>query len=81
MYKPINKIPSSEFYEAFEVADDGELLAQWSTPEQRAYNKAHKTCPACKGRGYEVKFDKTTRRVEVDSVGCYQCMGTGAVLR
>jgi Zn ribbon nucleic-acid-binding protein len=79
MYKPINKLPMSEFYAAFEIAADDDLLLQWSTPEQREFNAAHTTCPTCEGRGYATYWDKNSRTLVRECIGCDTCLGTGSI--
>lgn len=86
MYRPIlpitqvNGFPIAPgYYEAFEVADLKALIRSAATPEQQAYNAAHKTCRACNGQGYHVY--KRGSLIIRESVGCDICLGTGAVPR
>lgn len=86
MYVLSNRKPDG-FYGQFETLTDEQsrkaLLDAWSTPDQQIYNLMHTTCPACNGFGYAVRRTKVGGRyvLERDNIGCYQCKGTGAVLK
>jgi hypothetical protein len=83
MYQPEGVKGAGENYPAFRVADAEQtrqfLLDSWTSPEQRAYNKLHRTCPECNGQGYRIL--RAGRTVERENVGCQTCNGTGGVLR
>lgn len=80
-FKPFNPITQVNgyaikpgYYGSFVTSTPEEarqaLIESWSTPEQRAFNAAHKECPRCHGRGYTRKDQR---------VGCHVCRGTGSV--
>lgn len=88
-FKPINPISSVNgysispgYYGAFEHASDEDnkqaLLDAWTTPEQQLYNRMHKTCDGCNGRGYKSHRNKQGKIIR-ENVGCDVCKGTGAV--
>lgn len=82
LYHLSNKLANG-YYESFETLTDEqsrqELRDAWATPIQQLYNLMHKTCPDCNGQGYQIT---RIRQVVVrDNVGCYECKGTGAVLK
>lgn len=70
--------PGDDPYAPPATAGRGEYIKSlFSSPEQRAYNASHKTCKACRGRGY--KCWRSARGVEQENVGCDVCLGTGGV--
>lgn len=75
MYRPLGARNERGFYESFEIASSGELLSQWSTPEQRQYNASTHQCPDCKGWGYRIQ--RRGKEVIRESVGCQTCLGLG----
>lgn len=88
MYTLSNPIPGTPYFGTFETltAEQSQqaLLDAWATPTQQLYNLMHKTCPSCNGQGYasrRIKVGDRGFRIERDNIGCYECKGTGAVLK
>jgi DnaJ-class molecular chaperone len=88
VYKLGASISGSPFFESFETLTDEQSLQalheSWTTLDQRLYNAMHKTCPTCLGQGVGVDrvFIRGQRpQIVRDKVGCYECKGTGAVLK
>lgn len=82
MFRPIGQANELGFYEAFATGPfytREQLLAEWSTPVQRAFNAAHTTCSACRGQG--VRVSRNVQGVVRENVGCSTCGGLGVVPR
>lgn len=64
------RVPASagKFYSKASVGERPKR--PWTTPEQEKYNRTHKTCPRCHGKGY-IRKDA--------NVGCVKCKGRGAI--
>ena len=64
------ELPDSvgKFYRKARV--NGRPKKAWATPAQEEYNRTHKTCPRCHGKG-QIRRD--------GNIGCTKCKGRGAI--
>jgi len=77
VFRPLGSKDARGFYSSFEIASETELLSQWSTPEQQAYNASTKQCPDCRGWGYRIQ--RRGKEVTRENVGCQTCLGLGKI--